>query len=66
MTMESEVGITMQDVQEMLSQNPLAMEQVKGVALRRQNAALQEQLAELRNGGTEAEEPVDIAGAKKG
>jgi hypothetical protein len=50
----------------MLSQNPLAMEQVKGVALRRQNAALQEQLAELRNGGTEAEEPVDIAGAKKG
>ena len=55
MELTDQVRITLQDIQEMLRINPLAAEQAKAIALARQNAELQAELAQLRNGKAQNE-----------
>lgn len=52
-----DIGITQQDIAQMLQANPLAAEQLKSIALARQNAELQTQMEELRNGQKKEEVP---------
>ena len=62
------VDITMDDVKAMLAINPLAAEQVKTIALQRQNAALEVELSKLKKDTDtdgKSDEPVPEKAAAK-